>query len=254
VVVCDRPNPIDGLAVEGPVLEPGYESFVGQFPIALRHGMTIGELARLFNDAFGLGATLEVSPLDGWTRAMYFDDTRLPWVMPSPNLPTLDTALVYPGAVLFEGTQLSEGRGTTRPFEIMGAPWVDADRLAGTLNAYGLGGAHFRPVSFQPTFHKHSGLTCGGCQLHVTDRAIFHPVLAGVAWMREIRLQDPAAFAWRPPPYEYEQEKLAIDILAGSAALRLQIEAGTDAREIAEAWRPGLERFMGLRREFLLYS
>ena len=179
VIVCDRPNPIGGIDVEGPMLEPGYESFVGLFPIPMRHGMTIGELARLFNEAFGIGADLRVERVEGWTRDMYFDQTGLPWVMPSPNMPTLDTAIVYPGAVLFEGTQLSEGRGTTRPFEYLGAPWIDAEHFAEDLNALGLDGVKFRPIVFEPTFQKHARVTCGGCQIHVTDRRTFKPVLGG---------------------------------------------------------------------------
>jgi uncharacterized protein YbbC (DUF1343 family) len=253
VIVCDRPNPIGGVAVQGPVLEPGFESFVGQFPIPLRHGLTIGELARLFNDHFGLGADLDVAAMEGWTREQYFDETGLPWVMPSPNMPALDTALVYPGSVLFEGTIVSEGRGTTRPFEIVGAPWVRPERLAARLDAYGLPGVHFRPVRFEPTFHKHAGRTCGGCQIHVTDRRAFDPVAAAVALMREIREQDASRFAWRPPPYEYEREKMPIDILWGSAALRLQIERGADLDAIRASWQPGLEAFAPIRERFLLY-
>ena len=171
VVVCDRPNPVGGVAVEGATLRPEYASFVGQFPIPLRHGLTIGEIARLFNQEFGIGAALDIVPLDGWTRDMYFDATGLPWIIPSPNLPTLDSAIVYPGAVLFEGTMLSEGRGTTRPFELIGAPWIDGESLAAAMNARGLAGVHFRPVFFEPTFQKHAKQTCGGCQLHVLDRA-----------------------------------------------------------------------------------
>jgi len=253
VIVCDRPNPIGGDAVEGPVLEPGYESFVGQFPIPLRHGLTVGELARLFNDHFGLGAALEVVPMDRWSRRAYFDETGLPWVMPSPNMPTLDTAVVYPGAVLFEGTQLSEGRGTTRPFELVGAPWVDARGLAARLNGYGLPGVRFRPVVFEPTFHKFAGQPCGGCQLHVTDRAGFLPVLSAVALMRELHAESPARFAWRPPPYEYEHERMPIDILAGSSALRAAIERGDDPRAIAAGWAPGAEAFRAVRAGCLLY-
>lgn len=254
VIVCDRPNPIGGGAPQGPMLEPGFESFVGQFPIPLRHGMTVGELARLFNEHFRLGATLEVERMEGWRRAMYFDQTGLPWVLPSPNMPTLDTAIVYPGAVLFEGTQLSEGRGTTRPFEIMGVPGIDAERLAGTLNAMKLRGAYFRPVLFQPTFHKHAGQTCGGCQLHVTDRHAFDAVLAPVAWMRQIHAQAPQHFAWRQPPYEYETEKMPIDILAGSPRLRAQIEADEPVARIGESWQDGLRDFDLVRRHFLMYD
>jgi uncharacterized protein YbbC (DUF1343 family) len=253
VIVCDRPNPIGGAAVEGPMLEPGYESFVGLFPMPMRHGLTIGELALLFNDVFELGARLEMAPMEGWRREMYFDETGLPWVMPSPNMPTLDTAFVYPGAVLFEGTQLSEGRGTTRPFELVGAPWIDAERLARSLNDLELPGARFRPVHFEPTFHKFSGQTCGGCQLHVTDRDRFRPVLASVAWMRALREQAPARFTWRQPPYEYEHDKMPIDILAGSDRLRHQIEAGTNAREVAKEWDEGVATFEKIRAEYLRY-
>ncbi len=179
VIVCDRPNPINGVDVEGELLAPGFESFVGQFPIPMRHGMTIGELARLFNEHFRIGAALEVAKMTGWEREMYADETGLPWVMPSPNMPTLDTAIVYPGTVLFEGTMLSEGRGTTRPFELVGAPWIEAERFARAMNDLGLPGAFFRPAVFEPTFQKHAKQPCGGCQIHVTDRTAFKPVLTG---------------------------------------------------------------------------
>jgi uncharacterized protein YbbC (DUF1343 family) len=253
VIVCDRPNPIGGAAVEGPMLLAGYESFVGLFPIPMRHGMTIGELARLFNDRFGIGAELEVVPLDGWRREMYWDVTGLPWVMPSPNMPTLDTAIVYPGGVLSEGTQLSEGRGTTRPFELLGAPWIDAEPIAARLNALKIDGAHFRPVVFEPTFHKHARLACGGVQIHVTDRRTFRPVLAGVAVMGAFRQSAPDRFAWRQPPYEYVHDRMPIDILAGSDRLREAIEADVPAREIAEEWEAGTRAFEELRRDCLLY-
>jgi uncharacterized protein YbbC (DUF1343 family) len=254
VIVCDRPNPIGGVGVEGPVLEPGYESFVGQFPIPLRHGMTIGELALLFNAEFGLGATLQVERMEGWQRDMHFDQTCLPWVMPSPNMPTLDTAFVYPGAVLFEGTLLSEGRGTTRPFEVMGAPWLQAERLSAALNGYRMPGVYFRPVWFEPTFQKHAGKTCGGCQLHVTNRRDFEPVFAAVAWLHEAHQQGGEAFAWRQPPYEYEASKMPIDILAGTATLRAQIDADEPPAGIVESWRPGLDAFAGTRKRYLLYE
>jgi uncharacterized protein YbbC (DUF1343 family) len=253
VMVCDRPNPIGGVAVEGPMLEPGYESFVGQFSIPMRHGMTIGELARLFNEHFGIGARLEVATLEGWTRDQHADQTGLPWVLPSPNMPTLDTALVYPGAVLFEGTTLSEGRGTTRPFELVGAPWVDPARLVSRLDALGLPGLRWRPASFEPSFHKFAGQVCGGCQLHVVDRSVFRPVLAGVALLRAIHLEASDRFAWRLPPYEYELEKMPIDILAGSASLRVQIEARQDPRAIADSWRAGVAAFAPVRNRYLLY-
>lgn len=253
VIVCDRPNPIGGVEVEGACLAPGFESFVGQFPIPMRHGMTIGELASLFNEHFAIGAALEIASMERWHRYMYADDTRLPWVMPSPNMPTLDTAVVYPGTVLFEGTNLSEGRGTTRPFELVGAPWIDAERFAAAMNALDLPGAYFRPAVFEPTFQKHAQRTCGGCQIHVTDRATFRPVITGVALIQTFRRFDPSSFAWRPPPYEYEHDKMPIDILAGSDLLRTQIESDVSLVEIAESWRPDERGFRERREQFLLY-
>ena len=253
VVVCDRPNPIGGDAVEGPMLQRGYESFVGQFPIPLRHGMTIGELARLFNDRFGLDADLEVVPLEGWVRSAYQDETALPWVMPSPNLPTLDTATVYPGAVLIEGTNLSEGRGTTRPFELIGAPWIDSDDAAERLNALALPGVFFRPSHFVPMFQKHSGQPCGGCQVHVTNRSLFQPVVTTVAVLQNLRRASPEQFGWRRPPYEYEQVKQPIDILSGSDRLRSQLEADIPAMEIAASWAQEASEFAEVRKQYLLY-
>jgi uncharacterized protein YbbC (DUF1343 family) len=253
-IVCDRPNPIGGAAVEGPMLERGYESFVGLFPIPMRHGLTIGELARLFNERFALGADLEVIPMEGWSRGMYFDQTGVPWVMPSPNIPTLDTAIVYPGTVLFEGTLISEGRGTTRPFELIGAPWIDAERLAAALNARGLVGAYFRPAVFEPTFQKHARATCGGCQVHVLDRTVFGPCTAAAALLLECYRADPARFEWRQPPYEYEHTRMPIDILAGSSSLREQIESQVPLEDIVESWEPGLADFAESRQEFLLYG
>ena len=253
VIVCDRPNPIGGEDVEGAPLVPGFESFVGQFPIPMRHGMTIGELARLFNEAFGIGANLEVVRMEGWTRGAYWDATGLPWVMPSPNIPTLDSAVVYPGTVLFEGTMLSEGRGTTRPFELLGAPWIDAERFAASMNALGLPGVFCRPAVFEPTFQKHAKEPCGGCQLHVLDRDAFRPVLTGVALIDMFRRQNPAKFAWRQPPYEYEHDKMPFDILSGSDQLRRQIESEVPLAEIAETWRDGERAFEKQRSAFLLY-
>jgi uncharacterized protein YbbC (DUF1343 family) len=253
VVVCDRPNPVGGEEVEGSLLDPAYASFVGQFPIPLRHGMTIGELARLFNEAFSLGASLDVVPLAGWRRAMYHDETGVPWIIPSPNLPTLDSAIVYPGAVLFEGTGLSEGRGTTRPFELIGAPWIDADRLAGAMNARALPGVHFRPVHFEPTFQKHARTTCGGCQIHVLDRRRFRPVRTAVELMAEFRRQDPARFPWREPPYEYEHDKQPIDILYGSDRLRAAFDSGRGAEALVSLWESDEAAFRRTREPFLLY-
>ena len=253
VVVCDRPNPIGGADVEGQLLDGRWASFVGQFPIPLRHGMTIGELARLFNDEFGIGCALDVVPLEGWRRDMYHDETTLPWIIPSPNLPTLDSAIVYPGAVLIEGTMLSEGRGTTRPFELIGAPGVDAERLADDLNARALPGVHFRPVMFEPTFQKHARQACGGCQIHVLDRRPFRPIRTIVHLIDALRRQAPDRFAWRNPPYEYEHEKQPIDILWGSPRLRDAIDAGGSIDTFVDSWRRDEEAFLELRGKHLLY-
>jgi uncharacterized protein YbbC (DUF1343 family) len=253
VIVCDRPNPIGGHLVEGPMLRAGFESFVGQYPFPMRHGMTIGELARLFNGAFGIGAKLEVVAMSGWRRASFFDETGLPWVLPSPNIPTLESAVVYPGTVLFEGTNVSEGRGTTKPFELVGAPWISPEPFAAALNARGLPGVHFRPALFEPTFHKHAAVACGGCQIHVTDRETFRAVVTGVALLDAFRAASPTAFAWRSPPYEYETTLAPIDILYGSSELRQAIENGV-ASELAAGWRDDVSAFLPLRDAVLLYQ
>jgi len=254
VIVCDRPNPIGGVEVEGEALVHGFESFVGQFPIPMRHGMTIGELAQLFNEHFALGAELEVVPMEGWRRDLFADEAGAPWVMPSPNIPTLDSAVVYPGTVLLEGTLSSEGRGTTRPFELVGAPWVAGDAFVARLAAHDLPGVVFRPVVFEPTFQKHARTTCGGCQIHVTDRRSFRPVVTGVAVIEELRRADRSAFAWRPPPYEYEHRLQPIDILAGSPRLREAIDGGASAASIAASWHDDEAGFRALRAPFLLYD
>jgi len=254
VIVCDRPNPIGGTQMEGPVLVPGHESFVGMYPIPMRHGMTIGELARLFNEHFAIGADLEVIAMDGWRRDMYFDATGRTWIMSSPNIPTADTTLVYPGTVLFEGTNVSEGRGTTRPFELVGAPWVVAERFCDGMNRRDLEGVFFRPVVFEPTFHKHAHQACAGCQIHVLDRETFRPVEAAVALIEAFRTSGPAAFAWRDPPYEYEYHRVPFDVLAGSPTLREQIERGIRAEEIARTWEPSVAAFARLREAYLLYE
>src|SRR5262245_49103586 len=248
VIVCDRPNPIGGLQVEGPVLVPGFESFVGMYPIPMRHGLTIGEMARLFNEHFGIDAELEVVTMDGWRRDMYWDDTGLTWIISSPNIPTFDTTTVYPGAVLFEGTNVSEGRGTTRPFELIGAPWVVAERFAEAMNRRDLPGAYFRPAVFEPTFHKHARTACAGVQIHVCDRHRFRAVESSVALIEAFRASDPQQFGWKQPPYEYEFEKMPIDCLAGSSTFREQIDSGVPAGEIAASWTESVEAFGHLRR------
>ncbi len=252
-VVLDRPNPINGVAMEGPVLDPRFSSFVGLYPLPLRHGMTMGEIALYLNREFKIECDLTVVPLKGWQREMWFDETSLPWVMPSPNMPTLDTAIVYPGMCLLEGTTISEGRGTTRPFEIFGKPDVDPDELVKRLTGEDLPGVKFRSLYFQPTFQEYQGKLCGGAQIHVTDRNTFLPVLTGVAVIRTMYHMYPESFSWKQPPYEYEEEKLPIDILAGTDELRSQIERGCPLGEIARFWQKKLDLFREVRKPYLIY-
>jgi uncharacterized protein YbbC (DUF1343 family) len=254
VVVLDRPNPIGGAAVEGPVLEEPLASFVGRYPLPVRHGMTPGELARLFNEAFGIGCDLRVVPLAGWKRRMRFEQTGLPWVAPSPNMPTPATAQVYPGGCLVEGTNLSEGRGTTRPFELVGAPWLPARPLAEALSREVAPGAFVRATSFRPGFHKHAGRSCEGVQVHVADPGTFRPFAAYLALLREARRLAPGAFDWRREPYEFESHRLAIDLLLGRADLRPMLEAGAPLAEMEAAWARDLDAFGELRRRFLIYQ
>jgi len=252
-IALDRPNPIGGRAIEGNILESGHESFVGMYPIPMRHGMTVAELARMFNEEFKIGCDLEVVPMAGYKRDFRFDDTDAPWVIPSPNMPTPDTTMVYPGAVLVEGTKISEGRGTTRPFEINGAPYADAYRLAEHLNNLNLPGVHFRPHSFLPTFQKHAGTLCHGVQIHVLDRESFKPVIAGIALIKAFHDLYPESFQWQEPPYEYVYDRLPFDVIAGTAKLRGQIEDGVSIEEIAQSWEAGESDFAERRRPYLLY-
>jgi uncharacterized protein YbbC (DUF1343 family) len=215
VVVLDRPNPINGVMTEGPSLNADYKSFVGLHVVPVRHGKTIGQLAQQFREEAFPKCRLAILPMKNWKREMWFDQTGLPWVMPSPNMPTLDTATVYPGLCLFEGTNISEGRGTTRPFEIFGAPFIDPERLCSELNNLKLSGVFFRENYFQPTFHKFAGELCGGAQLHVTDREIFQPFATGVQIIKLIRKIYHEQFQWKQPPYEYEWKRLPIEILIG---------------------------------------
>jgi uncharacterized protein YbbC (DUF1343 family) len=253
VVVLDRPNPIGGEAVDGNVLDPAYRSFVGMHPLAVRHGMTVGELALMFRAELGLEVDLHVVPMRGWRRAMAYEDTGLPWVLPSPNMPTVETAFVYPGGCLVEGTNLSEGRGTTRPFELVGAPWLDGHALARALERERLPGAGFRAAAFTPTFHKHADVLCQGVQVHVFDRRRFPAFLAYLLLVHHARRQDEERFAWRDPPYEYEHVKLPFDILCGTDRVREAIEAGASPRRLAAGWRRELLAFRRRRAKYLLY-
>ncbi len=253
VIVLDRPNPIDGVHLEGNIREEQYSSFVGMFPLPTRHAMTAGELARYFNKVFKLDCDLIVVPMRGWRRSMWWGDTGLPWVIPSPNMPTVYTATVYPGMCLVEGTNLSEGRGTTHPFEFFGAPWLDPFKLAANLNRLNLPGVRFRPHYFLPQFQKHKGKVCGGVELHVTNRAEFEPYRTGLWCVKAAHDLDPEHFDWRREEYEFVTDRLAIDLLAGSARYRELVEAGRDVDEWVREWVEPLREWVGIREEFLLY-
>lgn len=244
IIVLDRPNPIGGTKVQGPVLDPKFASFVGEYPIPLRYGMTIGELAELFNGEFHLGADLTVVKMRGWTRSMYYDDTPLQLVMPSPNMPTETTALVYPGMGLVEGTNVSEGRGTTRPFELAGAPWIDAETLSRVLNDKHLAGVRFRPVHFTPTFSKYEGKSCNGIEVHVMDRDAFNPVIVGLSVIATIHDLYPHQFAFQASDF---------DRLVGNDWVRRDIENGIPVSEMRQRWQAGLLQFEKVRRKYLLY-
>ena len=245
--VLDRPNPIGGLRVEGNILEPEFSSFVGYYPIPIRHGMTTGELARMFNDQFQIGAQLEVVSMSGWRRDMWSDDTGLQWVMPSPNMPTLTTATVYPGTCLFEGTNVSEGRGTTRPFELIGAPWIDAHRLADSLNQLSLEGVKFRPIYFTPTFARHKDQQCGGVQVHILDREKFAPVKTALHMIHTIKRIYPDEFQWRGGDRPF------FDLLMGTDRVRRQLSRGESVGNIINSWEDERLRFLESRRSYLLY-
>ncbi len=249
VVVLDRPNPIGGAITEGPVLDTDFASFVGRRPLPVRHGMTAGEIACYLKEEFYPSLDLHVIPLQGWRRKMWFDETGLPWVMPSPNMPALDTAAVYPGMCLLEGTNLSEGRGTTRPFEIFGAPFIEPDVIVKRLGEFRLPGVVFRPVFFQPTFQKHAGRPCGGAQIHVTGRERFRAFKTGAAVIMAALELYPRHFRWKQPPYEYETEKMPIDILAGTDRFRRELEAGRPLNEMEEWWKAQCLEFRRKKRK-----
>lgn len=254
VVILDRPNPINGLSAEGAVLDMSFASFVGQRPLPIRHTLTVGEIARYLKNEFYPSLDLHIMKMQGWKRNMWFDQTKLPWVMPSPNMPTLDTAIVYPGMCLLEGTNLSEGRGTTRPFEIFGAPFIEPDILIKRLKDFKLSGVVFRAMYFLPTFQKHAGMLCGGSQIHVIDRNKFKPFKAGVAILKAVRDLYPEQFRWKEPPYEYETQKMPIDILAGTDRLRRNIEKGKDIKNMESWWYSETKVFEKIRKKYLLYK
>lgn len=274
VLVLDRPNPI-GDATEGVLLDSALSSFVGLHPVLTRHGMTAGEIARFVLGRLTNKPELTIVKMEGWNRKAYLDEAHGPWAMPSPNMPTLDTAVVYPGACLLEATNLSEGRGTTRPFEIAGAPYVDGWKLAKSLNALGLGGVAFRPVQFEPTFNKFVGELCEGVFVHVTDRHKFEPVVTYCALIQEVIHQvgfiDSTSigvqkafvpnspemklkgFAWRQPPYEYVYDRLPIDILVGDVAVRKMIQQRRPLESIRERFAADRTKFIAERKPHLIY-
>ena len=251
-IVCDRPNPINGIDVEGNILEKGEESFVGMYPIAVRHGLTVGELAKFFNQEFDINCDLEVVEMDGWQREFFYDETNLPWVMPSPNMPTVDTTIIFPATVIIEGTEISEGRGTTKPFEILGAPYIEAEKLTNILNGYNLNGVKFRAVNFMPTFQKHAGKVCGGTFLHITDREKFKPVITGMQILQTIIELYPYKYEWKKTPYEYEFDRNAFDVIVGTKKIRRFLENG-EFDKIKELFSKDQIKFKQIRTNYLMY-
>jgi len=245
-IVLDRPNPINGMIIEGPILEyPGFSSFVGLYPIPVRHGMTVGELAELFKDKYlEKKANLTVVPMQGWRREMWFDETNLPWIIPSPNMPTVDTAAVYPGQVFLEGTNISEGRGTTKPFEVFGAPWIDGYELMSKLNELNLKGVRFREAWFSPTFSKYKGESCGGAQIHILDRGEYRPFETSLHIIKTVMDMYPNHF-------QFHQEYF--DKIMGTSKIREALEEGVDVKEIVKSYAQQLNIFSELRKSYLLY-
>jgi uncharacterized protein YbbC (DUF1343 family) len=252
--VLDRPNPIGGVHLEGNLVGPRFRSFVGLYPLPNRHGMTAGELARMFNAREGWGCALTVVPCEGWRRSQQWHDTGLAFVPPSPNMPTPETALVYPGMCLGEGTNVSEGRGTCRPFEQFGAPWVRSDALAERLERDDLPGVRFRPCGFTPTFDKFQGQSCSGAFIHVIDRDAFRPFRTGVAIVKALHDLHPASFAWRADAYEFVEDVPAFDLLCGSDQVRKGIEEGRSLDRLLDGFDDDLRTFVPERRKYLLYE
>ncbi len=253
VIVCDRPNPLGGVALEGGPVDPPCRSFVSEVPVPVRHGMTLGELALLLRAERHPDLSLAVLACEGWRRDAWWDETGLPWVAPSPNMPTPLTATIYPGGCLVEATNLSEGRGTTRPFQLVGAPWVDGETLAERLNGIALPGVRFRAARFRPEFGKHAGRVCAGVEWHVTDREALRPLETGVRLLAEARAMNPDEFAWRREAYEFVSGVPAVDLLTGSPAAREVIEGRADAEGLFAGWRAHCGEFAARRDPYLLY-
>ena len=253
IIILDRPNPLNGNTVEGPVLEQDFSSFVGLYPIPVRHGLTIAELCKLINAEYNIGADIDVIMMREWQRRYYYDDTGLPWTTPSPNMPSLKTALVYPGMCLLEGTNVSEGRGTTRPFEVFGAPWIDPFRLTEAIKNGKPPGVNFRPTFFKPTFNKFKNELCGGIQIYIEDIKKFRSVKTGLEIIKIIKTLYPHKFRWRKPPYEFEKKKLPFDILIGNSWIREAIDSKISISLIKKKWQKNLNRFKKIRKRYLLY-
>lgn len=252
-IVCDRPNPIGGVEVEGNVSSLKYSSFVALYPLPMRHAMTPAEIAQYVNSEYKIGCNLTVVGLEGWKRSMWHDETGLPWVIPSANIPTLETAAIYPGTVIFEGTNISEGRGTTRPFEFIGAPFVDGFELAENLVKYELPGVVFRPCVFIPTFGKYQGENCGGVQIHVTNRKTLVPVKTVIAILLTIRDLYSGGFKWKEPPYEYVYDELPVDVICGTDWIRKSVDARDELDVIMEKMAGEVKEFNPIREKYLLY-
>lgn len=254
VIILDRPNPVGGISVEGNLLSSDYISFVGRYPIPMRHGLTIGELARLFNEHFNINCDLEVFPIRGWKRKMFFADTFLPWIPPSPNLPNSVSAIVYPGQVIWEGTNISEGRGTTQPFEIFGAPFIESDKIISFLGGNILPGAILRPVAFEPTSNKWQGELCRGFQIHVTDPIKYKPYYSSLKLLQAVFQCYKNDFAWKLPPYEYEFEKYPIDLITGNPAIRSAVENNDSIEEMEKSWESDIDKYSDTSRKYHIYN
>jgi len=253
VVILDRPNPINGVDMEGTVLDEKFYSFVGLRKLPIRHAMTIGEIANYLKHEYHPTVDLHIIKMKGYDRKAWFEETELPWIMPSPNIPTMDSAVVYPGMCLLEGTILSEGRGTTRPFELFGAPFIDAEKVADALNEQKLPGVFFRSAHFKPTFGKFKDKLCHGAQLHLQNRKIFKPFFTGLSVIKAVRDLYKSQFEWLSGPYEYERRKNPIDILCGTSRIRTLLEANESIKTIEKWYSNDLKEFSKIRQKYLLY-
>jgi uncharacterized protein YbbC (DUF1343 family) len=254
VVILDRPNPINGSAIEGNCLNPDCSSFVGRYPLPMRHGLTMGELARLFNEHYAIGCDLEVIPMTGWDRSMFFQQAGLPWVLPSPNLPSPVSAMVYPGQVIWEGTNVSEGRGTTLPFELFGAPYLDPEKILTALDPESMPGIILRPVVFEPITNKWQAQPCRGFQIHITDPHAFRPYRTSLRLLQAVIKHHPNDFKWKQPPYEYETTRRPIDLIIGDRKIRNRLANLEAIEHIEKSWQTKLNEFSDMSRRFHLYK